>query len=45
MGKYIRYLYLDSTLIPNKQGIDEVTYNPQCNKHKSTKISVICEIL
>jgi len=35
--------YTDSTLISNKLGIDNLGYNPQLNKHKSNKISLIID--
>ena len=35
----------DTTLIPNKYWYENIGYNPQLNKHKSTKISVITDIL
>jgi len=34
----------DTTLIPNKNGISDIGYNPQLNKHLSTKISLIVDI-
>ena len=34
----------DSTMIPNKLGIDEVSINPQFQKHKTNKISLITDI-
>ena len=34
----------DTTLIPNKLGINDVGYNPQYPKHKSCKISIISDI-
>jgi len=35
--------YMDSTLIPNKLGSDDVTYNIQLKKHKSCKISLVID--
>jgi hypothetical protein len=50
MGKYIDNVhtdlikfYMDSTLIPNKLGNDDVTYNIQLKKHKSCKISLVID--
>jgi len=37
----ISELYVDSTLIANKLGIDKKSYNVQLQKHTSTKISII----
>ena len=34
----------DTTLIPNKLGINDIGYNPQYPKHKSCKISIISDI-
>jgi transposase len=34
----------DTTLIPNKLGINDIGYNPQYPKHKSSKISIISDI-
>ena len=35
-------IYLtDTTLIPNKMGIDKIGFNPQLKKHKTSKISYI----
>jgi hypothetical protein len=34
----------DTTLIPNKLGINDIGYNPQYPKHKSCKISLISDI-
>jgi hypothetical protein len=33
----------DTTLIPNKLGINDIVYNPQYPKHKSCKISIISD--
>jgi len=33
----------DTTLIPNKMGIDKIGFNPQLLKHKTTKISYITD--
>jgi hypothetical protein len=38
-----KYFYVDSTLIANKLGINNATYNIQLKKHKSTKISIIID--
>jgi len=43
MNNEISRFYVDSTLIQNKFGIDEVTYNTQLKKHKSCKISIVCD--
>jgi len=34
----------DTTLIPNKLGINHIGYNPQYPKHKTSKISIISDI-
>ena len=34
----------DTTLIPNKLGINDIGYNPQYPKHKTCKISIISDI-
>ena len=34
----------DTSLIINKLGIDNIGYNPQLLKHKTSKISLICDI-
>ena len=33
----------DTTIIPNKLGIDKIGYNPQIPKHKASKISLITD--
>ena len=33
----------DTSLIVNKLGIDNIGYNPQLPKHKTSKISLICD--
>ena len=38
-----RLLYIDSTFILNKLGNEEVAFNPQIKKHKTSKISIICD--
>ena len=38
-----KYLYIDTTIIPNKLGINDISINPQLKKHKSSKISVIID--
>ena len=38
-----KYFYVDSTLIANKLGINNATYNIQLKKYKSTKISIIVD--
>jgi len=43
IGPNINEFYMDSTLIANKLGIDDVAYNMQLLKHKSTKISLIID--
>ena len=43
MDNEISRFYVDSTLIQNKLGIDKVTYNTQLKKHKSCKISIVCD--
>ena len=35
---------MDTTLIPNKLGIDKISFNVQLLKHKSTKLSLITDI-
>ena len=37
-------LITDTTIVPNKLGIDKVGYNPQIPKHKASKISLITDI-
>ena len=39
---YGNKLYVDSFFVLNKCGIDDIAYNPQIKKHKTTKVSVIC---
>ena len=39
----IEDFFVDSTLIANKYGIDNISYNPQLQKHKSTKLSAIID--
>jgi hypothetical protein len=39
--KKSKYYIVDTTLICNKGGIDNVGYNIQLPKHKTTKISII----
>jgi hypothetical protein len=45
-NKYIKnnIFITDTTLIPNKLGINDIGYNPQYPKHKSCKISIISDI-
>ena len=43
MDNEISRFYVDSTLIQNKLGIDEVVYNTQLKKHKSCKITIVCD--
>lgn len=43
VGSNINEFFMDSTLIANKLGIDDTTYNMQLLKHKSTKISIITD--
>jgi hypothetical protein len=41
MSDEIKTLFVDSTLVANKLGIDSTTYNCQLQKHRSTKISIV----
>ena len=36
--------YIDTTLIVNKLGIDNIGYNIQLLKHKTSKLSIITDI-
>ena len=38
-----KVLFTDSSLVINKLGIDQIGYNPQLKKHKTTKFSVITD--
>ena len=40
----ILIIITDTSLIINKLGIDNIGYNPQLLKHKTSKISLICDI-
>lgn len=43
-NKSYNIMLTDTTLILNKLGIDNVGYNPQMPKHKTTKISLITDV-
>jgi hypothetical protein len=43
LGDKIDILYIDSTLIANKLGIDDISYNVQLKKHKSSKVSLVID--
>jgi hypothetical protein len=43
MDDKLSIFYVDSTLIANKLGIDEVTFNVQLKKHRSSKISIVID--
>ena len=43
MFSYITDLYVDSTMIANKYGIDLADYNIQLKKHKTSKISIVVD--
>lgn len=37
------FLYIDSSIVLNKYGIDNISINPQLKKHKSSKFSIITD--
>lgn len=43
IGNKLTTINVDSTLIHNKLGSDNVTYNPQFKKHKSSKITIFVD--
>ena len=43
IGNKLTTINVDSTLIHNKLGSDDVTYNPQFKKHKSSKITLFVD--
>jgi len=45
IGDHITSIYMDSTFIMNKYGIDNASFNPQINKHKTSKITLLVDNL
>ena len=43
INKNYNYLYIDSSIVSNKYGINDISINPQLKKHKSSKFSIIID--
>lgn len=43
LNNNVNIFITDTTIIPNKLGIDKIGYNPQIPKHKASKISLITD--